>query len=148
MAPNGIPVFAGPDDPSNTLPNPAMELVENGGDLLGRDGDGSMDDIVENLESLIMEASVVNNLGINGYIKMLPAMPPSYNPNADELGRISLSGKSAVTIPKAKLETPPFSPVLEIYLEGDFDIKRSLPPEGAMTMNLGIVLRTGIDKTF
>jgi hypothetical protein len=153
-APRGIPVFAGPEldpaAPADSPPNPAIGLIENGGDLLGRDGsgEGAMEDIMENLQSLVMEASIVNNLGINGYIKMLPAMPESYDPNAGELGRIKLSGTSSISIPKDKLETLPFSPALEIYLDGAFDIKRDLPPEGAMTMNMAIILRTTIDVTF
>jgi hypothetical protein len=142
-----IPVFAGPDDSSNPNPNPAIKLMDS--DLLGRDGEGAMDDMTENLQSLTMELSIVNNLGINGYIKMLKAMPTPASPSPAELeGTISLSGKSSITIPKATLETVPFSPALEIYLDGDFDIKRSLPPEGAMTMNMAIILRTAIDMTF
>jgi hypothetical protein len=40
------------------------------------------------------------------------------------------------------------SPALEIYLDGDFDIKRSLPPEGAMTITMAVTLQTNIDMTF
>jgi hypothetical protein len=149
-APNGIPVFAGPSaNPIGT--EPAMALIEGGGDLLGRDtggGDGTMDDIMENLQSLSLEVSIVNNLGINGSIKMLKEMPTTTNPDPGEVGKINLSGKSAITINKSDLEPPPFSPALEIYLDGDFDIKRSLPPEGAMTMDMAVILRTNIDMTF
>jgi hypothetical protein len=77
------------------------------------------------------------------------ASPPS-SPGGNELGRISLSGESVITIPKEKLVSDPFvpfSPVLEIYLNGNFDIKRS-PPAKAMTMNLGIILHTDLKKTF
>jgi hypothetical protein len=152
-----IPVLAGPDPanpPANSPPNPAIALVDGGADLLGRGsgGDGAMEDIMENLQSLGMEISIVNNLGINGYIKMLPKMPivydPAVNPTAEGLGTIKLSGKSTVTIPRDKLEDVPFSPALEIYLNGDFDIKRSLPTEGAMTMSMAVILRTDIDMTF
>jgi hypothetical protein len=153
----GIPVFAGQDfgdspPPANSPPNPAMELISGGGDLLGRGGGGeedTMEDIVENIKSLSLEATVENNLGINGYIKMLREMPSPANPNPPELeGRINLSGTSDLTITKADLDTVPFSPALEIYLDGDFDIKRSLPKDGAMTMTMAVILRTDIDKTF
>jgi hypothetical protein len=151
-----IPVFAGPDwgdsPPEGSPPNPAMELIPGGGDLLGRGGDdedGTMSDIVKNLKSLSVEASVTNNLGINGYVKMLAAMPTTASPDPRELeGSITLSGTSTLTILKSDLETPPFSPALAIYLEGDFDIKRSLPPEGAMAMSMAIILRTNVDMTF
>jgi hypothetical protein len=149
-APDGIPVFAGPSaNPIGT--DPAMELIPGGGDLLGRDSgdeDGTMADIMENLRSLSLEASVTNNLGINGYVKMLREMPGSANATTPELGRINLSGSSGLTIDKKDMETVPFSPALEIYLDGDFDIKRSLPPEGAMTMTMAVILRTSIDTTF
>jgi hypothetical protein len=139
-----IPVFAGP---TGSLPNPAMELVPGGGDLLGRTGSGDgLEDIFNNLKALGLEVTVENNLGINGHVSMLEAMPtgPSPNPNPAELGQIKLSGKSTIFIPKDKLAYP-FSPALEIYLEGDFDIKRSLGGADALKMNMGAILKTDID---
>jgi hypothetical protein len=155
-----IPVHAGPDytgiipPPGVTPPpDPAMPLIKGGDDLLGRNADGSggaMGDITENLKALIIDTTVVNNLGIAGYIKVLNKMPvyPPDDPEPVELGKIKLTGKSSLPIPKAHLETAPFSPAMEIYLDGDFDINRSLPPEGAMTMSMGIILQTNIDTTF
>jgi hypothetical protein len=147
-----IPVFAGPDvgnpAPPGSPPNPAMGLINDGGDLLGRDsGGGSLDELMEGLRSISLEIVMVNNLGINGYVLMCREMPTTAAPNPAELGRINLSGKSVLTIARADLEQVPFSPALEIYLDGEFDIKRSLPPEGAMAMNLAIVLRSTIDMT-
>jgi hypothetical protein len=150
-----IPVFAGPPvDPSDPnpaeAPNPAMELISGGGDLLGRDGggEGTMEDIMESVKSLSLETNVVNNLGINGYVMMLREMPSAANPKPPEVGQINLSGTSSLTIAKADLDAVPFSPALEIYLNGDFDIKRSLPEEGAMTMTMAVILRTDVDMTF
>jgi hypothetical protein len=146
-----VPVMAGPDDPPND--KSAIPLVEGGGDLLGRgSGDDSMDEIMKNLGAISIEATVVNNLGINGFVLMLPKMPTESLPPGslplDHLGKINLSGKSMLTITKADLEHVPFSPALEIYLDGDFDIKRSpLPEEGAMTMSMAMILRTDIDMT-
>jgi hypothetical protein len=126
-----------------------MQLVDGGGDLLGRDGSGgSLDEIMQNLQSISVETTVVNNLGINGYVLMLREMPaPSPASPPAALGKIDLSGKSVLTIARADLEQAPFSPALEIYLNGDFDIKRTLPPEGAMTMNMALILRTAVDMT-
>jgi hypothetical protein len=136
-----IPVLDGSD---------AMELVKGGGDLLGRGSGGdSMDEIMKNLGAISIETTVVNNLGINGYALMLKEMPteslPPDAPLPKELGKINLSGKSMLTITKADLGEEYFSPVLEIYLEGDFDIP--LPEEGAMTMSMAMILRTDIDMT-
>jgi hypothetical protein len=146
-----IPVFAGPDPALSPSPNPAIKLIDSG-DLLGRDGgDEFMDDIGRSLKSLTLEASVANKLGIGGYVKMLQAMPSSYDPSAEGLGIISLSGESSITIPGTVLNTDPFvpfSPALEVYLEGDFDIKRNPSQEDAVTMNLGIILHTSLTKTF
>jgi hypothetical protein len=151
-AKNPIPVFAGPDpaNPPGSSPKPAVKLIDKGGDLLGREpgGDDIMDDIGRNLKALSLEVSVVNNLGINGFIKMLPAMPGAYNPAAEGLGKIGLSGVSSIIIPGETLKNVPFSPALEVYLEGDFDIKRKQPSLDAMTMNLGIILHTDLEKTF
>jgi hypothetical protein len=149
-----IPVFAGPDlgatpPPAGYPPNPAMKISDSG-DLLGRDGagNGTMDKVVNNLQAFIMEVAIVNNLGINGYIKMLPGVPGTYDPTIEGLGEnIGLSGTSSISIAKDKLGYP-FSPALEIYLDGDFDIKRSSPPGEAMAVNLGIILRTSVEKTF
>jgi hypothetical protein len=147
-----IPVYAGPEvSPGASVapgdpPNPAMVIMKDG-DLLGRDsgGGGALEDI--EIRSITLKVSVVNHLGINGYISMLGKMPTVYPSDpADVLGKIYLSGDSAVRIPKDKL-APPFSPVLEIYLDGDFDINRSLPPEGAMTMDMNVTVQTGIDMT-
>jgi hypothetical protein len=148
-----IPVYAGPDygdsPPPEAPPNPAME-IKKGEDLLGRSDDdsgGVMKDI--DIRSITMDISVINNLGINGFINMLGKMPVDPpDPTNTPLGKIYLSGKSTVQIPKDKL-TPPFSPVLEIYLDGDFDISRSpLPTEGAMTMDINVTVQTAIDMTF
>ncbi|MDR3249301.1 MAG: hypothetical protein LBT39_11005 [Treponema sp.] len=147
-----IPVFAGPT--GGSPPNPAMELISGGKDLLGRSSgtDGAMEDILDNLASLTMQIKLVNNLGINGYIVMLDEMPtdlPAARPPLDphELGKINLSGKSSVTITKDRLDTVPFSPALEVFLDGDFDIKRSFSGP-ALSSTIGIILKTDIDTTF
>jgi hypothetical protein len=144
LAPNGIPVFAGP---TGSLPSPAIELSPSG-DLLGRTGSGGgLDEILDQLKALGLEVTVENNLGINGYASLLDVMPDGLNIPV-ELGKIKLSGKSTVMIPQAKL-TAPFSPALAVYLEGDFDIKRSLPGgvtlDKAIKMNMGVILKTDID---
>ncbi|MDR1972845.1 MAG: hypothetical protein LBQ46_13100 [Treponema sp.] len=149
---DNIPVFAGPDPAvgSPAPPNPAMELIGGGDDLLGRGSggeEGVMEDILKNLTALALEVSLTNNLGIGGYGILRSAMPTAWPSDTEDLGQFGLSGKSMVTIPKDQLPNP-FSPALEIYLHGEFDIKRTLPPEGAMTVNLGVILRTGIDTTF
>jgi hypothetical protein len=144
-----VPVLAGPPD---NLPNSKSAMQPFGeSDLLGRgDGDESMDEIMKNLGAISIEAAVVNNLGINGYVLMRREMPTSSLPKPKELGKINLSGKSMLTIVKADLEHVPFSPALEIYLDGDFDIKRkssSEDSEAAMTMSMAMILRTDIDMT-
>jgi hypothetical protein len=109
-----------------------------------------MDEVLTNLKALTLEITAANNLGIDGEVIMLNKMPTSYPPpytDIEELGTINLSGKSTVRIAKEVLDNYPFSPALEIYLKGDFDIKRSLPDGKAMTMNMGIILKTDIDKT-
>jgi hypothetical protein len=151
-----IPIFAGQ---TGSLPNPAMKLVTttaNNGDLFGRSGSGDsgvLGEVLTSLKALTLEITAVNNLGINGEVIMLSKIPTTYPPpypaGVDELGTINLSGKSTIRIPKSTLDIYPFSPALEIYLKGDFDIKRSLPTgAGAMSMNMGIILQTGIDMTF
>jgi hypothetical protein len=146
-APDGIAVFAGPTG-TPTGPNPAIELVTGGADLLGRTGSGDgLEEILEQLKALGLEVTVENNLGINGYVSMLDVMPDGVN-TPEPLGKIKLSGKSTVMIPSDKLGIP-FSPALEVYLEGDFDIKRSLPGgvtlDKALKMTMGAILKTDID---
>jgi hypothetical protein len=155
-APRPIPVLAG--DGASRPDNCAITTDETGKDLFGREGEGTSDTLeklLNNMSSLSLTVSVTNNLGIGGFFTMNRGITPVGDrstplaPMEDALGRISLSGNSAVSLSKAEIEkTNPFNPVFELFLEGDFEIKRTAPEGKPLEMSLGVVVQTVIDKVF
>jgi hypothetical protein len=155
-APRPIPVLAG--DEASRPDSCAITTGEAGKDLFGREGEGASDTlekILNNMSSLSLNVSVTNNLGIDGFFTMNRGITPvgersiPLAPMDDALGRIKLSGNSAVTLSKAEIEkTNPFNPVLELFLEGDFEIKRTTAEGKPLEMSLGMVVQTVIDKVF
>jgi hypothetical protein len=134
----------------------AIVMNKDGKDLFGREGgeaSGTMKDVLNYMSSVTLTVSVINNLGAEGYFTMNRAVVdrPAPLPLDDALGRISLSGSSGVTLTKDFIEkTNPFNPAFELFLEGDFDIKRSAENNGKppLEMNLGVVVQTIINKVF
>jgi hypothetical protein len=156
-----VPVLVG--DSVSRPDSSAIIMDEGGKDLFGRDGGGTSDTlqkVLNNMSAINLTISVTNRLGINGFLTMNREVTPvgdrPENPLApmpDALGRISLSGNSAVTLTKAEVEEiNPLNPVFELFLEGDFEIKRPAadekPGEKPLEMSLGVVVQTAIDKVF
>jgi hypothetical protein len=134
----------------------AIHLLDEGKDLFGRnsaddESESTTKDMLERMQSLVIQVNVENNLGLTGYAPVYGAKPNFADPNENLLGRMSLSGSSSIVIPKSKVVYP-FNVWVEIYLEEgqDFDIKRpvkdsAVPP---LKLSLGVVVKTRINETF
>jgi hypothetical protein len=165
-APTPVPILAA-DEASRGADNCAIVMNDSGTDLFGRNGGGeaseTMEKVLNNMTALSLQVSVTNNLGINGFLTMNGQVTPESNrpnnplepipppPAGDTLGRISLTGDSTITLTKEYIEkTNPFNPAFELFLEGDFEIKRTASNPGLkpLEMSLGAVVQTNIDKVF
>jgi hypothetical protein len=136
----------------------AISLLEDGEDLFGRasaddEGEGSVKDILERMQSLTVNINIENNLGLAGYVPIYKKRP---NPDPDKakenlIGKISLSGLSNVSVSKTELDYP-FNIWIEIYLgKGqEFDIKRPSedPNVLPLKLSLAITAKTRINETF
>jgi hypothetical protein len=134
----------------------AIHLLEEGEDLFGRssaddEGEGSVKDVLERMQSLVIHVNIENNLGLAGYAPVYSARPNPGDPKENLLGRMNLSGPSSIAVSKSRAVYP-FNIWVEIYLgEGqEFDIKRqakdpSVPP---LKLSLAVVVKTRIDETF
>jgi hypothetical protein len=153
--------IAGEDIPvlseKNTDPDTgAIHLLEEGGDLFGRgsaddEGEGSVKDILERMQSLVIHVNIENNLGLAGYAPVYSARPNPGDPNENLLGRMNLSGSSSIAVSKSRAVYP-FNIWVEMYLgEGqEFDIKRQAkgPAVPPLKLSLAVVIKTRIDETF
>jgi hypothetical protein len=140
----------------NDEPDKAIHLLEEGGDLFGRkraggESSGAVQDVLERMQSLMIRVNIENNLGLAGYAPVYGARPDPGKPEERPLGRIGLSGSSAIAVPKSKTKYP-FNVWVEIYLEKgqNLDIKRQaedsdVPP---LKLSLGVVVKTRINETF
>ncbi|MDR2094949.1 MAG: hypothetical protein LBP76_05450 [Treponema sp.] len=145
-----IPILA----EKNTDPDAkAIHLLDEGKDLFGRnsaddESESTTKDMLERMQSLVIQVNVENNLGLAGYAPVYGARPDTDRAKKP-LGRMPLSGPSSIAIPKSEVGYP-FNIWVEIYLEEgqDFDIKRpgkdsAVPP---LKFSLGIVVKTRINE--
>jgi hypothetical protein len=152
---------AGEDIPilseKNTDPDAgAIHLLEEGGDLFGRgsaddEGTGSVKDVLERMQSLVIHVNIENNLGLAGYAPVYSARPNPGDPNENLLGRMNLSGLSSIAVPKSRAVYP-FNIWVEMYLgKGqNFDIKRPVedPDVLPLKLSLAVVVKTRVNETF
>jgi hypothetical protein len=134
----------------------AIHLLEEGEDLFGRNSaddetEGSVKDILERMQSLVIHVNIENNLGLTGYAPVYGARPNPDDPKESLLGRMSLSGLSSINVPKSKAGYP-FNVWVEMYLEEgqDFDIKRQAkdPAVSPLKLSLAVVVKTRVNETF
>ncbi|MDR1411913.1 MAG: hypothetical protein LBI91_06890 [Spirochaetaceae bacterium] len=133
----------------------AIHLVEDGKDLFGRvsadDKNGSVQEILERMQSLIIHVNIENNLGLAGYAPIYRAKPDPGNPEENLLGKINLSGLSGVPVSRANSDYP-FNVWVEMYFgEGQgFDIKRPSkdPSVIPLKLSLAVTAKTRINETF
>jgi hypothetical protein len=134
----------------------AIHLLEEGKDFFGRnseddESEGSVKDMLERMQSLVIQVNIENNLGLAGYAPVYSARPNPDDPKENLLGKMSLSGSSSIAVSKSKAVYP-FNIWVEMYLgEGqDFDIKRQVedPDILPLKLSLAIVVKTRINETF
>jgi hypothetical protein len=154
-----IPVLAGEGEKGDDgvgFAGPAISISDT--DLFGRGGaddEGSMGEVFKRLQSIALDVTVINDLGLNGYARMI---------NGDStLGTLKLSGKSTIQMTRKQVETLPFSPKVAVYLsKGILAIKRTaktanspkpLPEDEApkpppLRILLAATIYTSIDEEF
>jgi hypothetical protein len=142
---------------SNTDPDAgAIHLLEEGKDLFGRnsaddESESTTKDMLERMQSLVIQVNIENNLGLAGYAPVYGAKPNPADPKENLLGSIGFSGSSSIAIPKSKVVYP-FNVWVEMYLEEgqNFDIKRQAedPAVLPLKLSLGVVVKTRINETF
>jgi hypothetical protein len=134
----------------------AISLLGEGEDLFGRnaadgESEGSITDILDRMQSLVIRVNIENNLGLAGYAPVYSAKPNPGDPNENLLGSIGLSGSSSIAVPKSKMANP-FNIWVEMYLgEGqNFDIKRPAedPEVLPLKLSLAVIVKTRINETF
>ncbi|MDR1352756.1 MAG: hypothetical protein LBK05_05675 [Treponema sp.] len=134
----------------------AIHLVDEDKDLFGRDsGDdesaGSVQEILEKMQSLIIHVNIENNLGLAGYAPIYRARPNPGDPEENLLGKINLSGLSNVPVSRKDSDYP-FNVWVEMYFgKGQgFDIKRPAkdPSVLPLKLSLAVTAKTRINETF
>jgi hypothetical protein len=133
----------------------AIHILDEGKALFGRgsadESESSMKELVDRMQSLVIQINVENNLGLTGYAPVYSMRPDPEEPEENLLGRIELSGSSSVAIPKSKTVYP-FNIWVEVYLKKgqEFDIKRPAEDPSVLPLKLSLaaIVKTRINETF
>jgi hypothetical protein len=131
-------------------PDPTRIKIS-GDDLFGRTSAAETVDILDQMDYLIVEARVVNRLGIGtgGFVRLNIDDPAAVTNPPLNMGRINLTGSSKVRFTKTQMQTIyPFALWAQVFFEKGQHIalERDVAPGNPLDITLYATLKTALDQ--